>query len=382
MADFTEVTSFSFFDRLKEAIKGVLFGLLLFIVSVPLLFWNEGRAVKRAQDLEEGAGAVVAASSDKVDKANEGKLVHMTGDVKVEGAVVDKDFGVSVEAVKLVRKVEMYQWKEIKKTKKKGKKKKTKYKYEKTWSDSVIASKNFKDDSRKNPKSMPYKSKTFTIKKATFGAFDLSGDVLDGMTWSENHSVKDGDAKELPKKYEVASGKIYKGKDPDDPKVGDVRVTYEVVPAETVSLIAKQSGSTFASFTTSNGNGLLEVRRGTHSSDAMFKMAHQDNKVITWVLRVVGWFIMFLGIALVLGPFKTIFEAVPLLGNMLGAAVSLFAAVTSAGLSLSVAAVAWLFYRPLIGVPLCLGGMLFLGGTVFLIAKAIGGRKAAKAEAA
>ena len=41
--NFTEVTNDSWFGRLGNAIKGVVFGLLLFVVAFPLLFWNEGR---------------------------------------------------------------------------------------------------------------------------------------------------------------------------------------------------------------------------------------------------------------------------------------------------------------------------------------------------
>ena len=42
-----------------ESAKGVLTGLLMLVIAFPLLLWNEGRAVRRAQDLEAGRGAVV-----------------------------------------------------------------------------------------------------------------------------------------------------------------------------------------------------------------------------------------------------------------------------------------------------------------------------------
>ena len=40
--------------------------------------WNEGRAVRTAESLEEGAGAVVSVPADAVDPGNEGKLVHVS----------------------------------------------------------------------------------------------------------------------------------------------------------------------------------------------------------------------------------------------------------------------------------------------------------------
>ncbi|MCY2994909.1 MAG: hypothetical protein NTY19_44665 [Planctomycetota bacterium] len=57
---FSEVTSQSWFSRLGNAIKGVLLGIILFVVAFPLLWWNEGRAVKTAKGLKEAGGAVVA----------------------------------------------------------------------------------------------------------------------------------------------------------------------------------------------------------------------------------------------------------------------------------------------------------------------------------
>src|SRR5437763_1909546 len=42
-------------SRLIESIKGVVFGVVLFVVSIPLLWWNEGRAVQTARSLREVA---------------------------------------------------------------------------------------------------------------------------------------------------------------------------------------------------------------------------------------------------------------------------------------------------------------------------------------
>ena len=47
----------------------IVVGLLFAALSVGLLFWNEGRAVRRAKTLEEGQGAVVSVGADKVEAA-------------------------------------------------------------------------------------------------------------------------------------------------------------------------------------------------------------------------------------------------------------------------------------------------------------------------
>src|SRR5262245_18526190 len=113
MADtFSETSSQSWFSRIIDSIKSVLVGLAMLVASFPLLFWNEGRAVRTARSLEEGAGAVVSVSSTSVDPAHEGKLVHMTGEATTAETLEDPEFGVKAHALKLVRVVEMYQWEE------------------------------------------------------------------------------------------------------------------------------------------------------------------------------------------------------------------------------------------------------------------------------
>ena len=75
----TRVTRQSWISRLGDSIKGILFGLILIVGSIVLLFWNEGRSVKRYKDLKEGAGVVVSVNSDRVDATLEGSLIHTSG---------------------------------------------------------------------------------------------------------------------------------------------------------------------------------------------------------------------------------------------------------------------------------------------------------------
>ncbi|MDO4425000.1 MAG: hypothetical protein Q4D17_04470, partial [Planctomycetia bacterium] len=66
----TETTTESWFSRLGNSIKGILAGFLLVFLSVLLLFWNEGRTVKRYRALNEGASSYVPADANTPDTAN------------------------------------------------------------------------------------------------------------------------------------------------------------------------------------------------------------------------------------------------------------------------------------------------------------------------
>ncbi len=146
---FTERSSKSWFGRMKSALSSIVGGVLLFLVAGVLLFWNEGRAVKRFQTLQEGSGLVVSAPSTAVEAANEGKLVHISGKAVTKDVLRDELLNVAVNALGLTRKVEMLQWSENQKseTKKKlggGTETVTTYSYALKWSDKQIDSARFR----------------------------------------------------------------------------------------------------------------------------------------------------------------------------------------------------------------------------------------------
>ena len=152
---FTEVTNESWFGRIGSSIKGIIIGLLLFVIAFPLLWWNEGRAVNTAKKINFAKDNIVLASAADIDKTNENKLIHISGKATTGETLTDATFGVSVKAIKLLRKVDMYQWEEKKEStsKKKlggGKKTKTTYTYTKQWTPKLINSSSFKQQSYKN----------------------------------------------------------------------------------------------------------------------------------------------------------------------------------------------------------------------------------------
>src|SRR3982750_1338729 len=158
---FSVVSSESWFSRIVQSIKSVLFGLLVFVVSFPLLYWNEGRAVRTEKSLTEGQGAVVSVPSSAVDPSKEGKLVHTSGAVKTAAPIADDELPVNATAVKLMRTVEMYQWTEheSRETKKKlggGSETVTTYQYKKEWAKGHVDSASFKKpEGHENPAESP-----------------------------------------------------------------------------------------------------------------------------------------------------------------------------------------------------------------------------------
>jgi hypothetical protein len=385
---FVDVSSQSWFSRIFESIKSVLFGAVLFIVSFPLLFWNEGRAVRTARSLTEGLGAVVSVPADKVDPASEGKLIHINGAVKTESPVVDDQLAIQADAVKLIRNVEMFQWVEHKKeeSRKKlggGTETVTTYDYKKEWAKGRVDSSSFKHpEDHQNPDAAPFESKTFTADPVKVGAFAMSAEQLAKLNNAADLAVEASAADQLPEdlksKLQVKDGKFFMGEDPATPKLGDARVSFQVVKPATVSLVGVQTKETFAPFQAKAGDQILLVQEGTHTAPEMFKTAQDENAVLTWILRAVGFFVMFIGLFLVFRPIAVFADVLPFFGTMLGAGIGLFAFLGAAVLTILTIAVAWVFVRPVLGITL----LIVAGAGVFWLVKVGRAKKAERAAAA
>lgn len=358
----TEVTSTSWFGRIGASIMGFVFGLGIFVASFFLLFWNEGRAVRTEKSLHEGQGVVVTVPADRVNPANNQKLVHLTGKAVTEETLSDPDFLIAANAIKLRRSVEMYQWEEKKETstRKKiggGEERTTTYSYDKRWSDRPIDSSDFKESAEhQNPKSMPFDSRESKAQHVTVGAFTLTPSLLEKMRDFEPISLTDQHLAALPEelksKLKVHNNSFYAGADPAAPQIGDARVTFSAVNPADVSVVSKQIGSSFEPYKASAGMDIEMLKRGVFTAEAMFQSALRENTIMTWVLRVVGFFLMFLGLALFFRPISVLGDVLPLVGSMLAFGTGLFAFVIAGVLSVGTIGVAWVVYRPLLGISL------------------------------
>ncbi|MGH8516300.1 MAG: TMEM43 family protein [Panacagrimonas sp.] len=185
MADqYTVTTSQGWGSRIGGSIKGILVGLVMTVGAFPTLFWNEGRAVAREKALNEGAAAVISVDASRIDPQNEGRLVHLSGTAQTTDVVQDPEFGAPIVALRLIRQVSMYQWKEneTRETRKKlggGEETVTTYNYVKEWSDQVIDSGSFYDgEGHKNPGAMPFNAETFQAENVTVGAFRMNASQI------------------------------------------------------------------------------------------------------------------------------------------------------------------------------------------------------------
>ncbi len=358
MSNYVEVTRRGIGGRSKDSIGGAFVGLIMVVLAVILLFWNEGRAVKRAKDLKEGSGSVVSVSSDTVDPAMEGKLIHLTGETKTPRLLEDPEFGIAATAIKLIREVEMYQWVQIEKSGEKTSvggttETTTTYTYQKEWKDSPVDSSKFKVTSGyENPREMMYRSNTLMAEGVTMGVFDLPAFLVSQIGGAIPLSVESLDkaASDVRASARLHEGGVYLGGNPGAPAVGDMRASFLSVPTGPVSVVAQQAGKSFVSFTTATGGALDLLENGIVSADEMFSMAHERNKFLTLAIRVGGFFLLAMGFGMIFRPIAVLASILPFLGRLVGTGTTIIAFLLAGILWTMTVAVAWIFYRPLLGI--------------------------------
>jgi len=167
------------------------------------------------------------------------------------------------------------------------------------------------------------------------------------------------------------------------PGVGDVRVSFTEVACRTVSVLAAQRGSELAPWKSSQGEGYNVgiLVSGSQSPEEMLNNAQSANDIWTWVKRAVGWLLTFIGFKMMTSIISVSADItlnwIPFLGPMATSIIDLgvFIAdlVLSVSLSFLVAAVAWVFYRPVLGCTMLAGAL----GLLYLSSKAGEQKKAA-----
>lgn len=362
----TETTTESWGSRLGGSLRGVLIGLALFVAGFPLLFWNEGNYVKTAKALDEGEGACVAVESNAaVDPEMNGKLVHMSGRADTKDVLTDEAFGVSATAIKLSREVEMYQWVEDSKTTEKKKlggsvEKTTVYTYRKDWVGHVIDSSGFKEQGHDNPCAMEFESESTEAANVTFGAFRLSEKQIGRIGASQPYVFptnfvcriervqRQGQTLYVPN-AETRNNPKNERNVMAQPRIGDMKVTFRVTYPHDISLVAKQHGDTFVGYTAKTGKKVDLLADGIRDSAEMFEAARSGNTMITWLVRIAGFLMMFFGLSAVLRPLSVLCDVLPILGDIMEIGTGIVAGLVALVCSLVTIAIAWLFYRPVIG---------------------------------
>ena len=359
--EFQETTTHSYGENVKNSFGNIIVGVLLFIGSIMILWTNEGNLANKNQMANYINKTAIPVEAAAIDKSNNNKLISTSGEATTEATLSDGIITLPKTLV-LNRKVEMYQWEENQETKTDTKMggtttETTTYSYEKVWSEHQIDSTKFKRTSYYNPP-FPLKSQRYEAKTGKFGEYKLSDSQFKSF-----HSLED--YTDLPQnpKYTIYDNCYYNG-NAESPKIGDIRITYSYLPSGAqISVIGVQrADNTITPMVSKKGRIYIQYD-GLLSQDELLEKFRQGNAFMANLLRIVGFIMMFAGLNMILGPIATLLSFIPFFSQLVSAITGGVVFLISAVLSLTIIAVSWCFYRPL----LTIGLLVIVAGLIFLI---------------
>jgi hypothetical protein len=379
---FQKKVTTNFGGRIKSTLSGVLLGFSLLAAGTVMLFLNEGNYVKTDKSIREADSALIQVSDISViDQSLNGKLIHAYGLADTQDLLADSLFGVNERAVGLKREVEYFQYWEntSKETVEKlggGKEEIVTYTYTQRWTSYPVNSSLFEDPEYKNSNFtlLQLEKKEEQAANVSFGAYKLPSFIISAIGGSQPVNVNLND-EQLIQLYQLINKEqdsrmvhvqgniIYFGQSSTSPAIGDVRVTLTKIPPAEISIIAKVISNTFERFIASNGRELSMVSMGIVGADTMIARAKAANKTLTWIFRLMGVVLVVVGLKSVLSILSMLFKVIPILGKIVGVGIWIISGVIGGAWSLIIISISWLFYRPLIAIPMlavAIGGLVFL----------------------
>mmetsp|Transcript_9994 Transcript_9994/g.11630 ORF Transcript_9994/g.11630 Transcript_9994/m.11630 type:complete len:532 (-) Transcript_9994:169-1764(-) len=393
--DGVEYTYTSGVSRFKNSLGAAGIGLLLFLGSFAMLGYNEQNSVDEIRTIAECTKNTVEASCGPHYNVNyNSKLVHIQ-DCGIQNMPTWNDpmFAVSAQSLYLRRKVWMYQWRETsdKRCTKDssgggGEHCITEYHYNTEWSNQPIPEGHGPNAHRyvNPPWPAQFQSSLQAPGGIVAGMYYLPKKLVDELVQVASQSVdvalpSSGSLCRPGKNcgiWKVSNG-VAVNYGTYDPQVGALKIAWTKSATTQVSAIGVQQpyrGSTWIGaqaqlqpYTSKKNHGhqCFEVAAGSETAKQLWDKKSSANSVLTWILRVGGFVIMWLGLVLVLSPVEVLVDCIPCIGPCIGdlaaAGICASAFVISMCLSFLTIAIAWVFVRPLIGGPLFGGAALFLG---------------------
>jgi hypothetical protein len=279
---------------LTEARKfaGRITGLVLIVAGLLLVGFTEHADRLRAMGEDALGGFVLRGDEARPGPSSDGQLVFVSGPVQIARPARDAQFNVGTDAVALVRKVEMFQWHEVRGAI---------LSYDMDWVGRPVDSSKFvQPDGHDNPGPFPFDGARFDSPDVRVGGFRLGPKLVDGIPGVEDFMP---DLKSLPANmaatFQVHDGALVSSADPDHPRLGDLRVSWMRIAPEALTVLARAQGGELVQTTDASGNPLAQVQIGERSlSDVVPDAAPRPH--LAWARRALALLLAWLGVMLLL----------------------------------------------------------------------------------
>eukprot|EP01060_Flectonema_neradi_P038761 TRINITY_DN824_c0_g1_i2.p1 TRINITY_DN824_c0_g1~~TRINITY_DN824_c0_g1_i2.p1 ORF type:complete len:379 (+),score=74.74 TRINITY_DN824_c0_g1_i2:51-1187(+) len=356
---FTEVTHEGALQGAGNSMCGMVVGLvLMFAASPALLWWNEGSAVRVAEELDHLKTNIQYLDPNNMNhNIAPGSAVYIQGHIEPTTCTDTVDnVAVSFQCVTAKRNTEMFQWIEHVHTREQpdgrgGKTKIKDYSYTQGWSSSRSS---HQRSGHENPTQIP--STTISQGDVKLGAFMASSDITSELPM-RTHRLQ---AKDVSDSSYLLGDQIYLG-NRRQPQIGDHKISYVSFPGGLVSSIAilQHDGR----LTRPAKQSVLPlVDEGAVTADELIEYALNKNTMLTWLCRFCGMVLMYIGMSLAISPLTKLVDYIPLVGGLINFVAGTIVLLSAILVSCVIIAVAWIAVRPLHATAAlaCIIGLMFV----------------------
>lgn len=318
--EFKEVTTTGLGGRFVDSLKKIVVGLILFIVSFGVLFWNEGRI--DVSKIARNAVEISASKSENADVQN-GKLVSVSGVMATTSTVGDDLFLKPDAYLTLARTVEVYAWKESQNTTSKknlggSETTETTYSYAKEWTNDPEDSSSFKYPADHQNSEKRFENGTFQASVATIGDYTVDTASIE---WPPLNPIKLTDQNVNLVNGATLAGDTYlfigavAGSTITNPVIGDTRISYKGLNSgASGTVLGKLSASSIVPFMGKSDTKIYQFFAGT--KDEAVAAMHTQYTTSTWLLRLVGFLIMWFGLMMMVDVASVLLDVLPMLGTV------------------------------------------------------------------
>ena len=313
MADpFTETTHTRFGQNILRSLVGIPIGVLLFFASFVVLWMTEGRT-----DWSRVASQTVVTSPDRATAAD-GRAVSVTGPVTSTEALGDPDFVRPGPFVALHREVEHFAWVEHSSSNSFSNtggstSTQTTYAYATAWTANPQPASAFRIPAGHENPPIAVRSARFVVPRAAVGVWNVN---LAHLEFNASDTLPPTTLQRTGRgvAFVPAGDHLFGGTGtPDAPRLGDLRVRFRALRSGTVVTAFGQAAG--ANLVPLQVGGAPWIRVISGDRPQAIQALAAEYTATSWISRVIGFVMMWIGILMFLGPVSTFLNVLPMLGS-------------------------------------------------------------------
>jgi hypothetical protein len=292
-----------------DAMRGRLLrlvGALLLLAGIGWAATTERGIITYREAISRHGGQLVDLGTSALPQAGQaGYLARLSGVPRVVVAPRDPQFYLRRDTPVLTRRVEMFQWREIRFGGSTD--------YELDWVDQPVDSSKFERPAgHANPGAFPIAARQFDADRVQLGGFTLDRTLLHALPGAERVPP---DVKSLPANLAATfvpyNDYLVTSASPGDPHRGDLRVSWEEIPLQPVTVVARIDGDRLVPATKTTDRKGFAVEVGDRSLLDMFPDLPEPPRLVE-LWRVLAVFLAALGAYLMLSGHHGIQRDFPL----------------------------------------------------------------------